>query len=392
MNLVRSKGLLLLSVTWLFWLSSVAASDPVAVGVVNAKNVNVRSRADLKSEVLTRVSLPEEVQVLEQITLENPAEGLPAEWLRIQVPSKASLWVSALFVDKDTGMVLPPRLNVRSGPGENHAVVDRIAKGTVVKSLGREGDWIKIEPTATSAGYIAASFVDLQAATEGSSQAITEVVEDLVEPETPQAYIAESAGLEESEQVDVEMLSDEVVATETETESVVAAVEDVIEEEPVAASNSLPLVEILDEASVSFETEESTTQAVEESTLIESLGSGPMQTMSIKVNASPVNTDVAPATMDRPAASGSNATLVKKRSNVIREGTVGKVFSIQSPSKYKLKSIYTGKTINFLSSDSPYLNLERLKGTRIRVVGDELIDSKWPRTPVLEVKKIVLVR
>jgi len=73
---------------------------------------------------------------------------------------------------------------------------------------------------------------------------------------------------------------------------------------------------------------------------------------------------------------------------VQREGIVRGTFSIQAPTKYELISPDNRRTINYLSSDSPDLDLSRYKGLRIIITGEEGLDERWRNTPVITIQKI----
>jgi hypothetical protein len=72
----------------------------------------------------------------------------------------------------------------------------------------------------------------------------------------------------------------------------------------------------------------------------------------------------------------------------VREGTVGPVVSIQAPSYFELDSLDTGKAIDYLYTTSTNLVLDRYVGHRVLVTGEESLDERWPKTPVLTIQKI----
>ena len=129
---------------------------PVTVGPAAAKqnNINVRTKASLKSEVVTRLTRGDKLEVLEIIE-QKPKPDEPDKWARIALPPNAAVWVSALFVDP-TNKTAKSRLNVRSGPSENHSVLGRLDRGAAVKEIERKEDWIRIEPPQGIYGFVAA--------------------------------------------------------------------------------------------------------------------------------------------------------------------------------------------------------------------------------------------
>lgn len=55
--------------------------------------------------------------------------------------------------------VATTNINVRKGPGENYGVVAKIAKGTKVQVVGREGEWLKVQSKhGNPPGYIHGSY------------------------------------------------------------------------------------------------------------------------------------------------------------------------------------------------------------------------------------------
>jgi len=73
---------------------------------------------------------------------------------------------------------------------------------------------------------------------------------------------------------------------------------------------------------------------------------------------------------------------------VQREGLVRGTFSVQAPTHFELISTANGRTIDYLHTTSPYLDLRRYKGLRIVVTGEEALDERWGNTPVITIQKI----
>src|SRR6516225_8322946 len=76
---------------------------------------------------------------------------------------------------------------------------------------------------------------------------------------------------------------------------------------------------------------------------------------------------------------------------VQREGLVRGTFSIQAPTKFALISPDNGRTIDYLYTTSPNLDLRRYKGLRIIVTGEEGLEERWGNTPVITIQKIQVV-
>src|SRR5688572_32247802 len=80
-----------------------ASADPVSgpgPAVVRQNNVNVRGKAAINSEVITRLTRGQKVNVLEEVTLNKPKQDEPAKWLKISLPTNATVWAHASFIDR----------------------------------------------------------------------------------------------------------------------------------------------------------------------------------------------------------------------------------------------------------------------------------------------------
>jgi uncharacterized protein YgiM (DUF1202 family) len=86
-----------------------------------------------------------------------------------------------------------------------------------------------------------------------------------------------------------------------------------------------------------------------------------------------------------------DAPIEKVKKIVSREGFLKGSVSIQAPSYFELRSLDTGKTIEYIYSPSTNLNLKEFKGKRIIVTGEELLDERWQNTPVLIVDSLQTV-
>ena len=74
---------------------------------------------------------------------------------------------------------------------------------------------------------------------------------------------------------------------------------------------------------------------------------------------------------------------------VTREGIVRRSVSIQAPTYFVLESIDTGRAVNYLFSTN--IALKDFRGHRIQVEGEEMLDERWPNTPVIAVEKLEAV-
>ncbi len=141
--------------------ASELATVPLVAGpaVVVASNVNVRGQAKLKSEVVTKVTKDQPVTVLEEIVRNNSAPDEPSAWAKILLPANAHVWVSSQYVDATNKTVVPNKLNVRSGPGENYSILGQMERGEPVKELATKNGWIEIEAPTNAYAFVAAQFL-----------------------------------------------------------------------------------------------------------------------------------------------------------------------------------------------------------------------------------------
>lgn len=140
-------------------------SIPLVPGpaTVIASNVNVRGRAGLIGEVLTKVTKGAAVTVIEEITLKHSKADEPSAWAKIALPPGAHVFVNTMFIDPATKTVKPKKLNLRGGAGENYSVIGTIERGAVVKEVSTKGDWMEIEPPAGAFAFLAAQYLEQQA-------------------------------------------------------------------------------------------------------------------------------------------------------------------------------------------------------------------------------------
>ena len=278
---------------------------PLVAGpaTVEANHVNVRGQPKLNSEVVTRLSKGEGVTVIEEIVHNNSGPNEPSAWAKIYLPTNAHVWVNTAYVDATNKTVLPKRLNLRSGPGENYSVIGRLVRGDTVTEKGTKGDWTEIQAPTNAYAFIAAQYLKQ----EPSAPAAPEV------PATPAA---------------------------------------VTEAPPIATAPTEP-----PPATTAAET--------------------PAETNAL-----------AQTSADSNAPAGTPVEEPPPKRIVDREGLVRGTFSIQAPTHFELVSPDNGRTIDYLYTTSPNLDLRRYKGLHIIVTGEESLEERWGNTPVITIQKI----
>jgi len=131
---------------------------------VVASNVNVRGQAKLKSEVVTRVTKGQSVTVLEEIVRNNSGPEEPSAWAKIVLPPGAHAWVSSAYINASNQTVLPKKLHLRSGPGENYSVIGLLQRGDALKEITTKGEWTEIEPPTGAYAFVAAQYLKQESA------------------------------------------------------------------------------------------------------------------------------------------------------------------------------------------------------------------------------------
>jgi len=75
---------------------------------------------------------------------------------------------------------------------------------------------------------------------------------------------------------------------------------------------------------------------------------------------------------------------------VTREGIVKKARNIQAPADFELHDTRTGELIDYLHAAKPEQNLKPYVGAKVIITGEEALDSRWKRTPLLEIETITM--
>jgi uncharacterized protein YgiM (DUF1202 family) len=133
------------------------APGPAQVGV---NSINVRGQASFKGEVIAHLSKGDAVTVLEQINLHKHKADEPAQWAKIAFPTNAYAWVNTKYIDAVNKTVLPKKLNLRAGPGENFSVVGLVERGTPVSEVSNKGKWMEIEAPTNAYAFVAAMYLN----------------------------------------------------------------------------------------------------------------------------------------------------------------------------------------------------------------------------------------
>lgn len=336
-------------------------------GVITRDRVNVRGKASVFSEVLTQLNKGDKVKIIEAVKVEKPKEGDLSDWIKIQLPPNTPVYVHSSYINTNFMTVIPNRLNVRAGPGEEYSVLGILEKGTAVKVLDKKGDWFLIETPTNACGFVAADFVEKQAAIVKQPEA-AEPTKEETKPTLPVETVKPAEQVKPVvEEKKAEAKPEETKPVETKPAEVAKTEEK--PSEPVKPQEEKPVGETKPEV-VDLEKHPLIKQEAEAKERVLSLIQGKKT-----VPATPI-LEPEPVIPQPPPRI------------VVREGYVRGTLNIQAPSPFVLQTVDTGKTINYLYTTSTNISLKQYKGKRVMVIGKEAIDKRWPNTPVLTIESI----
>ena len=339
--------------------ASHALLDPSAPARVKVESLNVRGLPSLSGEVITKLHKGETVTVIEEITLDKVREGEPAKWVRITLPTNTPVWVAAHLVDPATKAVLPNRLNVRGGPGEDYNVVGHLEKGTIVKEVKQHESWLQIETPTNVTGYTAADFVEKQDAPTPVHAAPANAL--AAAPTTPApAHISTPAPIVNATPVPV---PNEVVNVQPDTRSIVMpAIDPIPAPVPPAGAPTMPAPSV-------------TAAAVIPAPVV------------ITPEPAPVTSAPESATANLKETVTTNIT----KRIVTREGVVRQARNIAAPTYFELRDASTDELLDYLSPTKAEIELKSYIGQKVTVTGEEAMDVRWKYTPVVEIETIDLL-
>ncbi|MGC8742939.1 MAG: SH3 domain-containing protein [Verrucomicrobiia bacterium] len=332
-------------------------------GVITRDRVNVRGQPSVFSEVLTQLNKGDKITILEPVKIEKPKEGDLADWYKIKLPPNVAVWVNSAYINTNFYTVIPNRLNLRAGPGEQYSVLGRLEKGASVKVIKTSGQWFQIEPPDVAYAFIATEFVQKQTALEKP------LVPEKVEEAKPVAQPVEE---KPAEAKPVEKPTEEKPAMEKEEKQMPQKPEG----EPKPAEGEKPV-------GATAQPEKPVVN-LEERPLIKQEADAKERVLALIQGKTPAPPE---PVIEPGSITVKSAPSVPPRI-VTREGYVRGTLNIQAPSSFVLQTIDTGKTINYLYTTSTNISLKQFKGKRVLVTGKEAIDKRWPNTPVLTIDTI----
>jgi len=125
------------------------AQEPDVV-TVTGDRVSLRAAPELNAVLLDRAMSGDQLLLADN---SNP------EWVGVRPPQKIDFWVNAEYIRND--VVLPARLNVRSGPSLSHGVVAILQRGKELTVRGTLDGWVRVAPPEEAIVWISRAYTDI---------------------------------------------------------------------------------------------------------------------------------------------------------------------------------------------------------------------------------------
>ncbi len=123
-------------------------------GQISRGPVNVRSGANTNFEIVTKLSKGEKIVILDK----------SYEWYKIQLPATANAFIRADYIKEvgdHGGEIIGNKVNVRSKPDSNSAILGQLVGGDFVKLTQKANDWWQVQPPSGTFAWVHSSFVGL---------------------------------------------------------------------------------------------------------------------------------------------------------------------------------------------------------------------------------------
>ena len=143
---------------------------------VNVSSVNVRAEASTDSDVLTRASRGENVEVVDS----------SGDWYKVKYDGHTGYIRKDMLVEGDvatssassgaTAKVTGSSVNIRKSASTSATVLERASKGTVLEAISMSDGWVKVKYSGVT-GYVSADYVSVSglSSSQGSSEKLTEM-------------------------------------------------------------------------------------------------------------------------------------------------------------------------------------------------------------------------
>ena len=374
----------------LFLLTAQAAEE---TAVVSEGKINVRGQPSLVGEVITQLEQGEKVTVLERLTnTVQRVPGGPTNWAKIKLPPNTPVWVFAPFV-KD-GAVNVSRLNVRAGRGENYSVIGRLNRGEAVKHIRTVEEWMEIEQPTNAYAFVDISLLKF----EGDAPTIPTLATTPQSNQNNQDVATTPAVTPPVATETISNNTDTAVATvppnttpePTNNVAVNVAPEPVVTQPDNVTAPGTNQLEVTSAAPANIETQDPISSVQPEPAIPqpESSALAPIIVATPEPSNTPSVSASVPGELPKVAPPIERKITPPGKRIVRREGVVRATTSIQAPTWYELANAETKKRINYLFGDNLEINLKDYRGQRVVVSGEELIDARWPNTPIMDLQSL----
>jgi SH3-like domain-containing protein len=112
--------------------------------------VNMRDAPSTSSNVLFKLAQGFPLKVIER----------KGDWLQVEDFENDRGWVSAPWTQNVAHHIVKGTLvNVRRGPGTEHPVVGQAKYGEIARTLGSQGDWVKVSLDGLAEGWVERSLL-----------------------------------------------------------------------------------------------------------------------------------------------------------------------------------------------------------------------------------------
>jgi len=81
--------------------------------------------------------------------------------MRIVIMFAMFLICSAVVASADSGLVTANGLNLRTGPGTDYDVITTIPRGTIINTIGAEGNWTEVTYEGNQ-GYVSSQYISIR--------------------------------------------------------------------------------------------------------------------------------------------------------------------------------------------------------------------------------------
>ncbi len=125
-----------------------AQTNEIAKVRVMGDRVSLRALPSLEGEILDRAMRGEEMVSFQSTN----------GWVAVQAPDSLDFWVASKYLQN--GVVVPEKLNVRSGPSLNYQAMVVVKKGDLLSMRGEFNSWMKVAPPIGSLVWISEDFVE----------------------------------------------------------------------------------------------------------------------------------------------------------------------------------------------------------------------------------------